>query len=231
MVTPEQLLKVLKTNAEWDPTRKLNHRTEQWAELDIFASEMPSSLSHRLHCLYSALPKLVQTSSAWLLQKSRFFPVFPFSILFLGQRHACSCPLGILIPFLLLYRHNQGVQTRHSPHSLLEPSSISPQKSLSLPQPTSAWPVPVVPLKGVLHKCFLKEQNPLSLFTILQALEKNATNSFLCWPHQETRSPTVEGKSTRNQAVKSGQPGSSSHKGSDPCFSFHLHNPRKTDHL
>ena len=32
MVTPEQLLKVLKTNAEWDPTRKLNHRTEQWAE-------------------------------------------------------------------------------------------------------------------------------------------------------------------------------------------------------
>lgn len=231
MVTPEQLLKVLKTNAEWDPTRQLNMwgRAVSW-KLGIFASEIPSSLSHRLHCLYtlnSALSKLVETSSAWLLQKSHFFPVFPFSILFLGQRHARSCPLGILIPFLLLYRHNQGVQTRHSPHSLLAPSSISPQKSCSLPQPTSAWPVPIVPLKGVLHKCFLKEQNPLSLFTILQALEKNATNSFLCWPHQETRSPTVEGKSTRNQAVKSGQPGSSSHKGSDPCFSFHLHNPQE----
>ena len=86
-------------------------------------------------------------------------------------------------------------------HLLASPPEVSFSS-----QPTSAWPVPVVPLKCVLHKCFLKEQNPLSLFTVLQALEKNATNSLLSWPHQETRSPTVEGKSTRNQAARFIQP-------------------------
>ena len=118
-------------------------------KLDIFASEMPSSLPHRLPCLYtlnSALPKLVQTSSAWLLQKSHFFPVFPFSVLFLGQRHARSRPLGILIPFYCCTNITRGCRPDAAPipclHLLASPPIslfLFPNRPLPDRSPSFPW--------------------------------------------------------------------------------------------
>lgn len=155
---------------------------------------MPSlTCSHHLNIPNSGLPKPVQIFPCWPPQKSSFSPTFPhISLWFWGPCHNRFRPLRAHIPSLCSTDMTMGHRADHSPHLPPSPPSVSPIAVSFSPHLMSAWQMPIVPFKCILHTCFLNEQKLLPLFTILQVLKRMPPTPFLYWPHQEIHSPTMK---------------------------------------